>query len=127
VHELYKSKYFGEKKLQYPMEFDQCFVCGGLWFDEGELEKYIAKKLRTMNSPSLGADLDARLDVKKAQCPRCRTELTPLPHPHNSAVMMDLCSKCGGVWLDSTEIDKLEKSASTDLFSRVVAFFSQFR
>ena len=30
----------GKDKKRYYLTVDQCFVCGGVWFDKGELNRY---------------------------------------------------------------------------------------
>ncbi|MFH1414961.1 MAG: zf-TFIIB domain-containing protein [Elusimicrobiota bacterium] len=93
----------------YGLEVDQCFVCKGVWFDKGEFEKYNTDKLTIIDSPALGGDLDRELDTRKGKCPRCDIELDKTPYEKDRSITLDVCSQCGGTWLDSTEIDRIEK------------------
>lgn len=90
------------------LEVDQCFVCNGIWFDAGELEKYINKKLTILDSPAIDIELILEFDKKIVKCPRCNVEMVKKPVPIAKNITVDFCEKCRGVWLDSTEIDRIE-------------------
>lgn len=92
------------------LEVDQCFVCGGVWFDKGELEKYTTEKVTIINSPSPGKALDKELDAKKGKCPKCSIGLKKTPYDKEPNITIGVCEKCGGIWLDSTEIDRVERA-----------------
>jgi Zn-finger nucleic acid-binding protein len=53
--------------------------------------------------------------MKKLRCPRCSKMLKPffmrkLQHP--TGAILDICDKCGGMWLDRNEVALLyQKSA----------------
>ena len=49
------------------------------------------------------------------QCPRCDGSLTESKFEE---VMIDTCDKCGGVWLDSGELEQLTKKEKGGWFSR---------
>lgn len=87
--------------------------CGGIWFDHREL----AKVNRDHPDPDATiADLsfDPKIRVHDddlRQCPKC--EATPLEKKLfslGSGVIMDVCPKCQGVWLDHGELDKIRES-----------------
>lgn len=92
---------------------DQCFVCKGVWFDKGELEKYLEKGITIVDSPPIEKDLMTSLDNKSGKCPRCEEELIKIKAPKNPNITIDICPKCSGIWLDNTEIDELEKGKSS--------------
>ncbi len=95
------------------LEVDRCFSCGGIWFDHGELERYLKARLTILDSPAVGGELDQHLDAKEAHCPRCSHAMRKAPAPRSQDVTMDMCGGCGGVWLDSTEVDRLERASTT--------------
>jgi Zn-finger nucleic acid-binding protein len=99
-----------ESPVELSLEVDKCFSCGGVWFDDGELDKYLDEKITAVDSPSLGKDVDRRLDKALGNCPRCTIELTPSPSSTDRKVTIDICPTCHGVWLDPTEIDRLERA-----------------
>ena len=49
------------------------------------------------------------------QCPRCDGQLKEQKFEE---VMLDSCDKCGGIWLDSGEMEQLLKRDSDSWFSR---------
>jgi len=90
------------------LEVDQCFVCNGVWFDAGELEKYIKNKLTIVDSPAIDLGLLDEFDKKIVKCPRCNVDMVKKPAPLAKDIIIDFCEKCHGIWLDSTEIDRIE-------------------
>ncbi len=50
------------------------------------------------------------------QCPRCDGSLTENKFEE---VMIDTCDKCGGVWLDSGELQQLTKQESSGWLGRL--------
>ena len=49
------------------------------------------------------------------QCPRCDGNLKEIKFEE---VLIDTCDKCGGVWLDSGELEQLTKKDTGGWFSR---------
>ena len=83
---------------------DVCPNCSGIWFDKGELETLLAKSQG-------GGAADLRLIDPKAEghaCPCCKTRMS---HGGlvNPLLLVDKCEACGGVWLDSRELDLVKK------------------
>jgi uncharacterized protein len=50
------------------------------------------------------------------QCPRCDGSLKESKFEE---VLIDTCDKCGGIWLDSGELEQLTKSESGGWFNRL--------
>jgi len=50
------------------------------------------------------------------QCPRCDQKLNTTTFED---VVIDVCEKCGGVWLDSGELELLTKRDSDDWLARL--------
>ena len=90
------------------LKLNQCFVCNGVWFDAGELKKYLTEHIMIVNSPETDQSLMREADKKVAKCPHCQTEMVKKQAPEDSSITIDFCEKCQGVWLDSTELDRLE-------------------
>ena len=108
------------------LEIDQCFVCGGVWFDRGELDKYTTEKVTIIDSPSIGRELDQKMDTKEGKCVRCHVVLKRTPYEKERSITIDVCEKCGGIWLDSTEIDRVER-ANKDKIGFFGLFFKGFQ
>ncbi len=121
----------GIKELQgatitYQLEVDKCFACGGVWFDKGELDKYLTEQLTVIDSPSVGAKLDQKLDQKEGKCPQCEAQMKRTAVPKASDMAIDICEKCHGIWLDPTEVDRLERAHKSKL-GFLALFFKGFR
>ena len=54
--------------------------------------------------------------ISSMRCPRCDGTLKENKFEE---VMIDICDKCGGVWLDSGELEQLMKKESGGWFSRL--------
>lgn len=69
----------------------------------------------------LRAQMKASAEAKAAataamQCPRCDGTLAAAKV---ADVSIERCDKCGGVWLDSGELEQLTKRDSSSFFSRL--------
>ena len=53
--------------------------------------------------------------LSSMQCPRCDGSLKESKFEE---VSIDICDKCGGVWLDSGELEQLTKKETGGWFSR---------
>ena len=104
---LYRSPVLQGEGVNVDLTLDQCFVCNGVWFDAGELKKYLAENITIVNSPEIGQALMRGADQKIAQCPHCQVEMVKKQTPEDVSMTSDFCEKCQGVWLDSTELDRL--------------------
>src|SRR3990167_11063713 len=109
-----------EHKNAENVEVDVCFVCEGIWFDAGELEKVIEADSRDFKFIGLDkeeldgkeiTDLRAELDKKETICPRCGNgiKLARKEHQGRHKINVDVCPKCNGIWLDGGEIKELRK------------------
>ncbi len=83
---------------------DVCPGCSGTWFDKGELEALLQQSQGPVPA-------DFSLINPKAEslaCPRCKNMMSRggLVNP---LLLVDKCQACGGVWLDSHELDLLRK------------------
>jgi uncharacterized protein len=104
------QEHFIEK---YPVQV--CYTCHGIWFDKDELEGVIKDGNDTLSDDiDIQSDYQVPEDIKDllksfsdkvAQCPKCQ-DSTMKKESHYGA-MIDVCPKCGGVWLDSGEIFKV--------------------
>lgn len=95
---------------------DRCPECGGMWLDKGELET-IQEVISHDHSQELvripdlaGAAFRQALQQKQPRitCPRCHIPMDRREYGYNSQVLIDVCHRCHGVWLDDGEIRALE-------------------
>lgn len=103
---------------------DHCPRCGGIWFDEGEVEllhrshpRSLATKVRIsenasrMQCHSCHASMARNLGKCTAcgwknvlDCPSCEKALTPL---QRDGLKIDVCKSCRGAWFDNSELAEI--------------------
>ncbi len=98
------------------IEVDECPKCDGRWLDEGELQRIQETVERVYNqqlraAPPLTArayDMSREMSESALACPVCGKDMEREEYAHTSQVVIDLCTDCNGVWLDSGELERLE-------------------
>jgi uncharacterized protein len=84
------------------VELDFCSSCQGIWFDHNELKSITPKN--SQSPPEFSGLLSRPLksvDNRKRNCPSCQS-LMSVKQRHG--VELDLCQRCGGIWLDGGEL-----------------------
>jgi Zn-finger nucleic acid-binding protein len=79
-----------------------CSDCEGMWFDAGELTVLLGvyRRLEATEGAASGVS-----------CVRCATELRELTFP-GSAVQIDACPGCQGIYLDRGELEQLKANVA---------------
>jgi len=90
------------------VELDFCPDCGGVLFDAREVAEYFELD---RDIPDLGAVKEAAT-WSGIDCPKCGGRWVELPYKAGDDLLIDLCSKCGVIWLDKGEFPKLEAIAA---------------
>ncbi len=89
--------------------------CGGLWFDNFELQRVDAldEQLGTALAHMEFNPTDIVL-TEKRPCPKC-VGFTMLQHKFSreKPVLVDECPSCGGIWLDGGELSEIRQPAAT--------------
>lgn len=90
---------------------DACEVCGGMWFDQGELRAAKDERLTAYHWYDLDLwkhDADFMGAPSSMYCPSCDGEhlLTTIQYAQ-STIYIDVCPSCHGIWLESTEFSAL--------------------
>ena len=111
------------------VEVDACPKCGGLWLDEGEIEKIAAKmaaevdRLRDLLVPRGGAPA-VPSEIQNA-CPACTATMREVLV---GEIHVDYCSECKGIFLDRGELEKaldLVKGAGGTMLSLIAAAIAE--
>jgi len=105
-----------EKEYESGIKVDGCPDCHGAWLDKGELERIqaslehdFADDIRAVPDTVGRAYAMARAEeAPPRQCPKCGTTLDRVEHGYTSQILVDVCRRCGGVWLDRGELEALE-------------------
>lgn len=84
---------------------DQCRLCGGVWFDRGELERVIRFGAEDLALPPKAVD-SGRL------CPICIKPMYTFTYPQ-TLVEVEMCRMCCGLWLDAGEMQEIRSVRET--------------
>ena len=87
--------YVKSADAQVLLEIDGCRRCRGLWFDRGELERAVGRRL----------EMSALGGVTDRKCARCRRGLETLLT--DDGIPIEHCPSCRGVFLDAGELAQL--------------------
>jgi len=96
-----------------PLDLDICRLCGGVWFDTGELSR--------LNSagPQVVRRLHERITPAQSQpsppegppaCPACRVPLASVEFAGAAGVRVGACSFCEGDWVPYSMLAKLAEA-----------------
>lgn len=101
------------------IELDRCEHCGGLWLDMLELDKIRARggSERIDDGP---VDVGRRHDaIDRIACPRCTAAMIRMVDREHPDVHYEMCSTCGGIYLDAGELHELRTSGLMGLLRRL--------
>ncbi|MCA8924049.1 MAG: zf-TFIIB domain-containing protein [Planctomycetes bacterium] len=90
------------------VEVDRCGACAGIWFDPSELGRLLDDDTQKVGAIMTGDD-DGGHDQRVASCPRDGTRLVRVRSIRNSAIVIDTCTKCRGIWLDGGEFRRIKR------------------
>ncbi len=92
------------------MELDECPGCGGIWFDIDELigTVHLEKEKLAGRAEMEPGKEEISLDSPPAFCPRCSAPLEPHRFDLDLAVVMDVCPRGHGLWLDQGELVRIK-------------------
>jgi len=97
-------------------EVDRCPTCNGEWLDKGELEAVKAKVEMDFEMGWLvdPGDMNVSFSRKRQEefgpidCPRCGARMDVTEYEGWKDVIVDVCPKGCGLWLDSNELWALQ-------------------
>jgi len=90
------------------MTLDICYGgCGGIWFDATELESVSARAATTLHT-IWQVPTGPVHQTEPRICPRCPEQVLDRKWFSDAKkVEIDLCPKCGGIWLDAGEFSRI--------------------
>ncbi len=77
---------------------EQCDACGGFWLERAALEALMGRKL-----PSLG--------VTQPSARTCPNTGDPLARAQLEGALIERCTRCGGVFVETAEHERLKERA----------------
>lgn len=92
------------------MTVDICYGgCGGIWFDQRELDRVDARGAATLHT--VWRDLKKPVAFTEPRlCPRCTDQVLERRwFSDQKRVEIDQCLACGGVWLDEGEFSRIHQ------------------
>lgn len=97
-------------------EVHACASCGGEFLGPDELRHIVAttserfgpqwQKLVEGRTPRFGIPTEER--ERGLECPSCACAMSSVNYAGDTAVFLDKCGACGGVWLDRDELEKVQ-------------------
>jgi Zn-finger nucleic acid-binding protein len=97
------------------VEIDQCQKCGGTWLDDGEIAKIVDIEEETFSPELIRETLTHVFEGIPQQeqdaavsCPKCQADMFPVNYAYSSGIIVDRCPRQHGIWLDGSELDKLQ-------------------
>jgi predicted Zn finger-like uncharacterized protein len=85
---------------------DVCGACGGQFFDSGEM--FAAFGVKADPSYWDRAETGGTMKTGERHCPECETFMLVQDVSYGGdQVEIDRCGKCGGIWLDKNELEKI--------------------
>ena len=98
------------------VEVDACPSCGGMWLDKEELERieqtqqrdYTEELKRMPDFIGAAYEMALQKSLPVISCPKCNAEMSKHEYAYCSQIVIDVCPKCQGLWLDKGEIEQLE-------------------
>jgi Zn-finger nucleic acid-binding protein len=91
--------------------------CGGIWFDNWELDK-LDEPHEHLGEPLLDVEIVPGMEVdhsEKRECPKC-DGITMMRHFFSvkREIEVDECPACAGIWLDVGELKRIRNQYDTE-------------
>lgn len=100
------------------VEIHTCDGCGGEFVGPGQMVHIVnvreAKFVTDQAGPVRPAfGLPPAAQDRGLQCPSCSCSMKPRNYANDSGVLVDRCDACGGLWLDATELERIQSVLET--------------
>ncbi len=93
------------------VQVQHCPSCSGMWLSAALVEKALGKVFKPSGIAGAGY----------AHLPACPDDGAPLLAVHHHDVEIDVCTDCGGVWLDKNELERILRARRGDAVADAVA------
>ena len=91
------------------IELDYCEKCKGVWFDAGELEVLLESEKPDIFIREMLEKGEVRCVEDKRKCPLCAQKMKKSTLGQEPEVLVDVCPRAEGIWLDGGEVGQLRK------------------
>ena len=94
-----------------------CGRCGGIWFDDGELDRSLSAADNGHDKVAIEGSLGDFIDYDRCHCPKCDTRLGRYYLLDGVALEVQRCFDCDGIWV----AQEARETAYRGGFSKAVA------
>lgn len=91
---------------------DRCPQCNGIYFDKGELEAILEIIGLFQNIKLDENEIDTIPQIERDRKLYCPDDNTLMEEQDVGGLIIDVCPKCGSIWLDDGEISALKIAES---------------
>jgi Zn-finger nucleic acid-binding protein len=91
------------------IELDYCEKCKGVWFDAGELEVLLESEKPDVFIKEMLEKGEVSCVEDKRKCPLCAQKMKKSTLGQEPEVLVDVCPRAEGIWLDGGERGQLLK------------------
>jgi len=91
-------------------EVDSCQSCGGMWFENGELNAALSKADNGDDKVRVEETLGQHLGQSTRRCNHCDCSMEHYYLMDGYQIEVDVCHRCSGVWIDEHERQKVVQS-----------------
>jgi uncharacterized protein len=103
------------------IEVDYCLSCGGIWFDEGELE-LVLENAHEKDALLSSFHVEKASREKKRRCPICRKTMEKIHcGKDEKACLVDKCKHNHGIWFDHGELYDVIKRGNLDKQNKILS------
>ena len=102
------------------VDIDECPKCKGLWFEDGEFrlaKDQTDRDLGWMDFEIWKHPERFRVGERSINCPGCGTGMVGIRYGE-TAVTVDCCTTCHGLWLEKGEFQKIVRALTNELTSK---------
>jgi Zn-finger nucleic acid-binding protein len=86
---------------------EHCDRCGGWWMDPDDLKAILDSIKLPVEGSTVRTGIDLTGVREDAPCPRCAVPMEPFNYAGDSGVLLDRCRRCGGLWLDGGDLERV--------------------
>jgi len=91
-------------------QIEVCPDCGGLWFQNTELNAVLADFDNGDDDPDFFQQIGKPLGLTQRACPECGEKMQGYHLLENYEVVIDMCHPCDSTWIDKDELDDVRHS-----------------
>ncbi|MCZ4339794.1 rhomboid family intramembrane serine protease [Shewanella colwelliana] len=91
-------------------EVDNCQTCGGMWFENGELNGALSTADNGNDKVRIEETLGQHLGASARRCHHCDCTMEHYHLMDGYQIEVDVCHQCSGIWIDEHERQKVVQS-----------------